>query len=90
MNKAELVKDVAAKANITNKQSEVVVNALIASIADALKNGEKVSILGFGTFDTKKREAREAINPRTMEKIQVPASVTPTFKAGKAFKDSLN
>lgn len=87
MTKVELINAVAAKTGLTKKDSEKAVSAVFGTIADTLKDGEKVSLVGFGTFDVKTRAAREGINPRTKEKIQIAASKLPTFKAGKALKD---
>lgn len=90
MNKSELVKSIAAKANITAKQADAAVDAFIESIGDAFKLDEKVQLVGFGTFELKKKAAREGINPATKEKIKIKASYSPSFKAGKAFKDLFN
>ena len=87
MTKVELINAVAAKTGLTKKDSEKAVSAVFGTIADTLKAGDKVSLVGFGTFDVKTRAAREGINPRTKEKIQIAASKLPTFKAGKALKD---
>ncbi len=87
MNKTELIAAVAAKTGLTKKDSEKAVSAVFGTIADTLKAGEKVSLVGFGTFDVKTRAAREGINPRTKEKIQIESSKLPSFKAGKALKD---
>jgi DNA-binding protein HU-beta len=87
MTKVELINAVAAKTGLTKKDSEKAVSAVFGTIADTLKEGDKVSLVGFGTFDVKTRAAREGINPRTKEKIQIAASKLPTFKAGKALKD---
>ena len=87
MTNVELINAVAAKTGLTKKDSEKAVAAVFGTIADTLKEGEKVSLVGFGTFDVKTRAAREGINPRTKEKIQIAASKLPTFKAGKALKD---
>ncbi len=90
MNKTQLIEAVAAKADIKKKDAEAAVNALTEVIAEALKAGDKVQIVGFGTFEKKRREAREGHNPQTGEKITIAASNCPTFSAGKAFKDALN
>ncbi len=89
MNKTELVASVATKAEISKKDAEAAVSAVIASITEALADGEKVSLVGFGTFEVKERSARTGLNPRTKEKIEIPASKSPAFKAGKAFKDAI-
>jgi len=91
MNKAELVAVVAEKTGFTKKDSEAAVNAFIGSIEDALVNGDKVQLIGFGTFETRERKARQGRNPRKPgETIEIPASKAPVFKAGKALKDAVN
>jgi len=90
MNKSELVAMIATKSNLTKKDSESALNALVESITETMKKGEKVSLVGFGTFETRKRAARNGINPRTQETIKIPASNAPAFKAGKALKNSVN
>lgn len=90
MNKSELVAMMSTKANLTKKDSESALNALVESITETMKKGEKVSLVGFGTFETRKRAARNGINPQTKQAIKIPASVAPAFKAGKALKDSVN
>ena len=90
MNKTQLIEAVAAKANLKKKDAEAAVNAVTAAIAEALKAGDKVQLVGFGTFEVKTREAREGRNPRTGEKITIAASKHPAFTAGKALKDSVN
>ena len=91
MNKAELVAEVAKKTNFTKKDAETAINAFLTTVQGALVKGEKVQLIGFGTFETKKRKAREGRNPRKPgETIKIPASKAPTFKAGKALKDAVN
>lgn len=91
MNKAELVAAVAAKTNSTKKDAENTINAFLNVVQAQLVKGEKVQLIGFGTFETKKRKAREGRNPRKPgETIKIPASKAPTFKAGKALKDAVN
>ncbi len=91
MNKAELVAEVAKKTNFTKKDAEAAINAFLTTVQTALVKGEKVQLIGFGTFETKKRKAREGRNPRKPgETIKIPASKAPTFKAGKALKDAVN
>ena len=87
MNKAELVAAVAEKTALSKKDSEKAVNAAFEAITAALVNGDKVQLVGFGSFETKERNARIGRNPRTKEEIEIPASRVPTFKAGKALKD---
>ena len=89
MNKNELINAVAERANLTKKDSEIAVSAVIDAITDALCEGEKVQLVGFGSFEVKKREARVGRNPRTKETIEIPATKTPVFKAGKLLKDSV-
>lgn len=90
MTKADLINAIAEKAEFSKKDSEKALNAVISSITDALVSGDKVQIVGFGTFEVRPRDAKEAINPRTKEKIQIPAKKAPAFKAGKALKDVVN
>ena len=89
MNKTELVAIVAENAGLTKKDAERVVNASIDAITSALVKGEKVQLSGFGTFETKTREARIGRNPRTKEEIHIPATRVPDFKASKALKDTV-
>lgn len=91
MTKAELVTAIAEKAGYnTKKDAEKALTAVIDSITDALKNGDKVSLVGFGTFEVRHRAAKEAINPATKKAIHVAAKEVPAFKAGKALKDAVN
>lgn len=90
MNKAELVSSVAEKADLTKKEAERVVNAVFASVEEALAKGDKVQLVGFGTFEVREREARKGRNPQTGEEINIPATKVPAFKAGKALKDAVN
>ena len=91
MNKSELITKVAEKTGITKRDSESAVNAFIDSIQEALVAGEKVQLIGFGTFETKERKARQGRNPRKPEEtIEIAASTAPVFKAGKALKDAVN
>ena len=89
MTKTELIAAIAEKTGASKKDSEAALAAVIEAITDALKAGDKVSLVGFGTFEAKKRAAREGKNPRTGEKISIPATIAPTFKAGKAFKEAI-
>ncbi len=89
MNKTELIAAVAESAGLTKKDSERVINAAIDAITASLVKGEKVQISGFGTFETKEREARIGRNPHTKEEIHIPATKVPTFKASKALKDTV-
>ncbi|MBQ1890697.1 HU family DNA-binding protein [Selenomonas caprae] len=90
MNKTELVASVAEKTGLTKKDAEKAVNALFDSVQDALTAGDKVQMIGFGTFEVKERAARKGRNPRTGQDIEIPASKNPVFKAGKALKDAVN
>ena len=90
MNKTQLIEAVALKADIKKKEAEAAVNALTAVVADALKAGDKIQLVGFGTFEVKERAAREGRNPKTGEKITINASKSPAFTAGKALKDAIN
>ena len=87
MNKAELVAAVAEKTALSKKDSEKAVNAAFEAITAALVGGDKVQLVGFGGFETKKREARMGRNPKTKEAIEIPATTIPVFKAGKALKE---
>lgn len=91
VNKSDLIAKVAEKTGFTKRDSESMVNALIGSIEEALVAGEKVQLIGFGTFETKERKARQGRNPRKPdETIEIAASVAPVFKAGKALKEAVN
>ena len=90
MNKAELVAAIAAKTGDSKKATEALVNAFTEVVADALKGGDKVQLVGFGSFEVRKRAARKGRNPQTKEEIKIPASKAPVFKAGKELKDLVN
>ena len=90
MNKTDLINVVASEAGLSKKQSEAAVNATLAAIANALKDGDKVQLIGFGTFEVKNVAAREGRNPQTGETIKIAASKKPSFSASKALKDSVN
>ena len=89
MNKAELIATVAEKTGLSKKDSDAAVNAVLNTITETLKADEKIQLVGFGSFETKKRAARTGRNPRSKETIEIPASAVPTFKAGKALKDAV-
>ena len=89
MNKAELIYAVAEKTSMSRKDSEAAVDAMLDAIAASLAEGEDVRLVGFGTFEVKKREPRVGRNPKTLEEIKIPASRVPAFKAGKALKDAV-
>ena len=90
MNKSELIAAVAEQAALSKKDAEKAVNAVISVITGDLVEGNKVQLVGFGTFEVRSREARTGKNPRTGEKIEIAASKVPAFKAGKALKDAVN
>ena len=90
MNKADLISAVADKAGLSKKNAEGAVNAVIDIVADAMTQGDKVQLVGFGSFEVKQREARIGRNPKTKEEINIPASKSPVFKPGKALKDAVN
>ena len=89
MNKSELINAVAVSAEVSKKEAEAVITAALDAITAALKEGDKVQLVGFGSFEVKKRAARVGRNPKTLESIEIPASVVPVFKAGKALKDAV-
>ena len=89
MNKTELVAAIAEKAELSKKDSEKALKAFIDTVTDELKKGEKIQLVGFGTFEVRERAAREGVNPRTGDKIKIAASKVPAFKAGSALKDAV-
>ncbi len=89
MTKVELIAAVATNAGLTKKDAEKAVTAALDVITDALKNGEKVSLVGFGTFEVRERKERQGRNPQTREPMTIPASKLPAFSAGKALKDAV-
>lgn len=89
MNKMELISAIAEKAELSKKDAEKALAAVVESISEALQTGDKVQLIGFGSFEVKNREARIGRNPKTKEEIRIPASKTPVFKAGKALKDKV-
>ena len=90
MNKSQVIDAVAKETGIKKKETEAVVNAFLSAVEAALVNGEKVQLVGFGTFETKERAARMGRNPATNETIEIAASKHPAFTAGKALKDAVN
>ena len=90
MNKAELITSMAEKSQLTKKDAEAALKAFIDSVQEALEGGDKVQLVGFGTFETRERAAREGRNPRTKEAIIIPASIAPVFKPGKELKEKVN
>lgn len=89
MNKTELIQAVTEKTDVSKKEATKIVEATFESITEALQNGEKIQLIGFGTFEVRERAARKGRNPRTKEDIEIPASKVPAFKAGKALKDAV-
>jgi DNA-binding protein HU-beta len=90
MNKTQLIQKIAENGNMTKKDAEVALNAVVAAIADAVAAGEKVQVSGFGSFDVKAREARTGRNPKTGEAVEIAASKRVVFSAAQALKDKLN
>ena len=91
MNKAELITKMAEKSELTKKEAEAALNAFMQSVEEALVEGDKVQLVGFGTFETRERAARQGRNPRNPEEvIEIPASKAPVFKAGKSLKETIN
>ena len=90
MNKADLIAAIAAKTGETKKSAEETVNAFVNVVTEALTKGEKVQLVGFGSFEVRKRAARKGRNTQTKEEIKIPASKSPVFKAGKALKELVN
>jgi len=90
MNKAELITSMAEKSELTKKDAEKALKAFMESVQDSLGKGEKVQLVGFGTYEVKERAARVGRNPKTREEIQIPASKVPVFKAGKDLKELVN
>lgn len=89
MNKTELIAAVAKKTDLSKKDADAAVSAVLGAITDALKAGDKIQLVGFGTFEVRNRAAKQGRNPRTGETMTVPASKVPAFKAGKALKDAV-
>ncbi|MBR5942500.1 MAG: HU family DNA-binding protein [Clostridia bacterium] len=89
MTKTELIAVIAKEADLSKKDAEKALAATLAGITKALKKGDKVQLVGFGTFETRKRPARKGLNPRTKEAIKIPACKVPAFKAGKALKEAV-
>ncbi len=90
MNKAELISAVAEKAELSKKDAEKAVTAVLDTIVENVANGEEIRIVGFGTFERRERKERSGVDPRTKERITIAASNVPAFKAGKAFKDAVD
>ena len=90
MNKTELIEKIAEKSALSKKDAEKALNAFVESVTEAVAKDDKVQLIGFGTFERRRREQRAGRDPRTGNPITIPASNTPAFKAGKAFKDAVN
>ena len=90
MNKAALIAKIAEESKLTKKAAETALDAFVTSVEGALKKGEKVQLVGFGTFEVRQRAARKGRNPQTKAEIKIPASKAPVFKAGKALKELVN
>jgi len=90
MNKTELIEHVADKANLTKTQMQAALTALLETITEKVADGDKVILIGFGTFESRERSARESRNPKTGDKVDIPAAKVPTFSAGKAFREAVN
>jgi DNA-binding protein HU-beta len=90
MNKGELVSTVASQTNFTKKEVDVILTTILETIIDVVSSGEKITLVGFGSFEARERKSREGRNPRTGEKIDIPATKVPTFSVGKFFKKKLN
>jgi DNA-binding protein HU-beta len=89
MNKGELVDSIAEKASVTKKQADAVLTAALETIIDAVSTGDKVTLVGFGSFESRERKAREGRNPKTGDKMEIPATKVPAFSAGKLFKEKV-
>lgn len=90
MNKGELVDQIANKAMVTKKQADAVLTAAVDAIMEAVSTGDKVTLVGFGSFEARERKAREGRNPKTGDKMEIPATKVPAFSAGKLFKDKVS
>ncbi|WP_172645115.1 HU family DNA-binding protein [Clostridium tetani] len=90
VNKSELITSMAEKSKLTKKDAELALKVFIETVEETLETGEKVQLVGFGTFETRKRAARIGRNPKTKEEIQIPESTVPVFKPGKEFKERVN
>lgn len=89
MNKTELVGAIAEKSGLSKKDADKALAAFVETVTETLKSGDKIQLIGFGNFEVRERDARTGINPLTKETIEIAASKTPVFKAGKAFKDAI-
>ena len=89
MNKSELISVMAEKSSLTKKDCEAALDAFTAAVGDALKGGDKIQLVGFGTFEVRERAARTGLNPQTKETMAIPATKAPAFKPGRALKDAI-
>lgn len=89
MNKTDLINNISTKSGLSKKDVEAVLNGFLGEVTDALKSGDKVQLIGFGTFETRQRSEREARNPQTGATIKIPASTVPAFKAGNKLKEAV-
>lgn len=89
MNKAELIEAVAAKTSTTKKQANAMLDAILGTIVDAVADGDKITLVGFGSFESRDRVARDGRNPKTGETMKIPATVVPAFSAGKEFREAV-
>ena len=89
MNKTELIEAIAAGAGLSKADAKKALDATVAAVKDTLVKGDKIQLVGFGTFEVRERKAREGINPQSKDKIQIPATKVPAFKAGRALKDAV-
>lgn len=90
MNKSELINAMAEKSKLSKKDTETALNTFIEIIEDTVANGEKIQLIGFGTFERRERAERQGVNPKTKEPLTIPAQKVPHFSAGKAFKEKVN
>ena len=90
MNKEELVKEIAKKTKVSQKQSSEILTAIVETIEKTISKGKKVTLVGFGTFESRKRAARTGRNPQTGKELKIPAKTVPVFSAGKKFKEAVN
>jgi DNA-binding protein HU-beta len=90
MNKTDLINAIAAKSGLNKKNSEAALNSFLGTVEDSLSKGEKVVLVGFGTFEVRNRATRKGRNPQTKQEITIPASKAPVFKAGKGLKEKVN
>ena len=90
MNKAELVNEVSGKTGLTKKETQNVVDALINTVGDTLSKGEKITLVGFGTFQVMERKARRGVNPQTRKSIQIPTKKVPKFRPGKSLREAVS